>query len=81
MQAIGKEICIGQRIREYRLQQKMTQQQLAEKIGLQQKDVCSWENGKRIPTLLNIGKITRAFGITMEEFFRGIDVGGEEEWD
>lgn len=69
MEAVGEELRIGRRIRELRKERGWTQQELAERIGLKQKDVCTWENGVRIPTIPSLSKIAKAFGISIFEFW------------
>ena len=43
---------IGKYISECRKKQKMTQEQLAEKLGVTSKSVSRWENGKTMPVVV-----------------------------
>lgn len=51
---------IGEKIKEQRLTKKMTQKSLAEKLGVSDKTISSWETGRTLPDvelLLELGEI------------------------
>lgn len=54
---------IGQAIKKLRVERGMSQEQLADSIGMSVNAVSTWENGKNIPPKSNIEKLCRAFGI------------------
>lgn len=54
-----------------RVRHGMTQQQLAEKLGVTQGVISNYESGLKVPTLLTGIKIARIFGITTEELIEG----------
>ncbi|WP_130893081.1 helix-turn-helix domain-containing protein [Paraprevotella xylaniphila] len=54
---------VGEAIRNARLAQKLTQEQLGEKIGVQRAQISKFEKGKSI-TLTSMRKIFKALGIT-----------------
>jgi len=60
---------IGSRIKELRSQQKISQEALAGKAGLDRTYINSVENGKRNISIENIEKIAKALDITIAEFF------------
>jgi transcriptional regulator with XRE-family HTH domain len=45
----------------------MTQGQLAEKVGVQQRDISRWENGQREPGVLIVKKMAQALGCSMDD--------------
>ncbi len=48
----------------------MTQQQLADKAGVTRQTIIAIESGKYTPSLLLAFRISRAFGLSVEEVFR-----------
>lgn len=45
----------------------MTQEELAEKIGVSRQSLSKWENGDAIPDLENAGKIAQALDASLDE--------------
>ena len=45
----------------------MTQKQLAERMGVKQKDISRWENGERTPTVDTFKKICEEIGASADE--------------
>ena len=62
----------GERVREIRKKQNLSQEKFALKIGMDRTYLASVENGKRNISLENIKKIANGFEITLEEFFKGL---------
>ncbi|MCD7879454.1 MAG: helix-turn-helix domain-containing protein [Candidatus Gastranaerophilales bacterium] len=60
---------LGKRIREYRIHKKMTQYQLAEKIGIDGKHLSSIELGKNMPNPQIIVKLSEVFGVEVKDLF------------
>lgn len=63
---------LGQRIAAWRKQKRLTQKQLARKIGVVPATVCFWEGAgatRHFPTQENLQKIVKALGLTMERFY------------
>lgn len=58
---------IGSKIRIARKKAKLTQKQLAEKVGLATGTIQQYELGKREPSLATIGQIAKAMSITTPE--------------
>ena len=56
-------------IREHRQARKLTQAQLAERIGVQYQTVSKWENGITMPDVLTLPRIADVLDITMDELF------------
>jgi len=57
------------KIRIFRAIHEITQEELAQKIGVTRKTVNSIENGKYNPSIDVAYKMARLFGVTMEELF------------
>ncbi len=60
-----------------RNQKKISQQELADKIGVDRSTIGYWENGKADPTLLNVQKLSDALNINIIKLV-GIDLSLEE---
>ena len=63
---------IGQRIRDLRQKRNLSQEKFSHLCELDRTYIASIENGKRNVSIVNIEKITEAFGLTFSEFFKGI---------
>ena len=64
---------VGQRLRSYRLQQDMTQEELAEKAELHPTYIGQAERGEKNLTLLSLEKILIALDLSFSEFFEYYD--------
>ena len=62
---------IGKFISELRKEKNMTQEQLAEKLGISNKSVSRWENGKTMPDYSLLSDICNEFDITINELLSG----------
>jgi transcriptional regulator with XRE-family HTH domain len=58
---------IGANIKDIRKSRKLTQRELAKKLGVSFQHFNKWENGKIIPNILNIRLIASALGVSLEE--------------
>ena len=66
-------LTIGERIKRQRIRKGMTQQQLADNLGLSQGTVAGWERGSSKPNVRVIQRLAETFGTSTEYFYR--------EWD
>lgn len=57
----------GQKLREARHSRKMTQAQVAERMGISGLYVSYWENGHHAPNGVNMVLLLRALGCELEE--------------
>lgn len=66
-----KEVLIlfGNKIRELRMNQKLSQSTLAEKSGLHPNYIGMVERGERNPSLININKLAQALNVSLSELF------------
>lgn len=70
---------VGERIRELRKARNWSARDLVVYSGVGDADgsqLSQYERGSRVPNTRNIAKLCEAFGISLSEFFRDIDV-----WD
>ncbi len=69
---------IGKLIAECRRNKKLTQKDLAEKLGVTDKSVSKWENGNCLPNVSLYMELCEILGITLNEFFLGERIREEE---
>ena len=62
----------GKRIRELRLNMKLSQEKFALKINMDRTYLAAIESGKRNVSLINIDKIAKGLDVTLAELFRGL---------
>lgn len=67
----------GAAIKKYRLDQKISQEKFALKIGMDRTYYASVENGKRNISLENIDKIAKGLNIAVSQIF--IEMEGEQK--
>lgn len=60
---------IGNKIRELRKQRGITQEQLAESIGISFQAVSKWENNIALPDITLVPVLASYFGVSMDELF------------
>lgn len=66
-------IDVGQRIRNYRIQQQLSQEELAERCGLHPTYIGQIERGEKNATLESICKIASGLAISLSVLFEKID--------
>ena len=64
---------IGSYIAQKRRTRNLTQEQLAEKLGVSNKTISKWENGKCMPDCSIIQTLCDALGVTLPELMDGED--------
>ena len=64
---------IGQRLRNYRLQKKLSQEDLAERCGLHPTYIGQVERGEKNATIESISKIAAGLGIPLRTLFENIE--------
>lgn len=60
---------VGQRIKNLRIQQGLSQEEFAFRCNLDRTYITSLERGKRNISLENLDKIAKAFNMSLSEFF------------
>mgnify|MGYP001547650487 CR=1 FL=1 len=66
-------IFVGSKIRQLRKERRLTQALLAEKVGIQQSDLCRMENGEYKVALDTLFRILGVFGMKIGDFFEHSD--------
>ncbi|MBD5583677.1 MAG: helix-turn-helix transcriptional regulator [Clostridia bacterium] len=56
----------GKRFREARIQNKLTQKQVADKLGIEQSNISDWENDISRPEYENLIALARLYDETLE---------------
>lgn len=63
----------GKNLKRERKLSGLTQQQLADKLGIKQQQLSEWECDKVEPTLYNIVALIGALGVSFEDLVDGIE--------
>ena len=69
---------IGKFVAELRKEKKMTQEELAEKMGVTDKSISRWENGKTMPDLSMIPILAEILDVEISELLNGRKMTKEE---
>ncbi len=69
---------IGKFIKELRKEKNMTQEQLAEKMGVTDKSISRWENGKTMPDISILSVLANELNCTIPELLNGRRMTKEE---
>ena len=67
------QTAIGSYIARKRREQNLTQEQLSEQLGVSNKTISKWENGKSMPDYSIIQKLCQALHVTLPELMDGED--------
>ena len=71
------QIAIGKFIAEKRKEQNLTQEQLAERLGVSNKTISKWETAKCMPDYTVITKLCEELNITISELMDGEESDGK----
>ena len=72
------QVKIGKFIAEKRKEKKLTQQQLAEKLGVSDRAISNWENGKNMPDISLFPIISKELDVTVNDLMSGEKVDKKE---
>lgn len=74
------KISIGANIRQLRKAREISQEQLAEAVGVTVQAVSKWETQQSLPDIGIVPEIAEFFGVTLDElFFGGIDISAKAD--
>ena len=65
------QISIGKFIAQKRKEQNLTQEQLAERLGVSNKTISKWETAKGLPDIMLIEPLAKALGVSVVELMSG----------
>ena len=69
---------LGEAIREHRSRCKMTQEFVAESIGVSRQAVSKWESGTSDPSTSNLFALAKLFDITAQELLKEVVVNDDD---
>lgn len=64
-------------LKKFRLAKNLTQEQAAERLGVNPQTVSRWECGTTLPDALTLPEIARLYGVTVDDFYKKNAVGYE----
>lgn len=64
---------LGETLKEYRTHCKMTQEFVAESIGVSRQAVSKWENGTSDPSTSNLLALAKLYGVSIEELLKAVE--------
>jgi DNA-binding XRE family transcriptional regulator len=64
---------LGEALKEHRTRSKMTQEFVAEMIGVSRQAVSKWESGTSDPSTSNLFAIAKLYGISVEELLKEVE--------
>ena len=62
---------IGQKLKNARLTAKMTQESVAEQIGVSRQTISNWENNKSYPDIMNVLALSDLYALSLDELLKG----------
>lgn len=65
------DMTIGKRIAHLRKEKGLTQEELAQHMGISPQAVSKWENDQTCPDISALPKLARLFGVTVDELLEG----------
>ena len=65
-------ISLGEALKENRIRCQMTQEFVAERLGVSRQAVSKWENGTSDPSTSNLLALAKLYGISAEELLRQV---------
>ena len=68
-------------LKEHRMRCKMTQEFVAQSIGVSRQAVSKWENGTSEPNTSNLVALAKLYGVPADELLRSVEAEVEKEKD
>lgn len=70
---------LGELLKENRMRCKMTQEFVAETLGVSRQAVSKWENGVSDPSTSNLLALSNLYGIAADELLKSVDSGLKQD--
>ena len=67
---------LGERITTLRKNRNLSQEALAEQVGVSRQAISKWERDEALPDIYNLTTLAEIFGITLDELIKGSDEAG-----
>lgn len=61
----------GEYLKKLRAENKLSQEQLAEKLGLSRQSISKWEQGASTPDIENFAKLAEIYGVSVDSLLKG----------
>ncbi len=65
---------IGEKIKKARTEMNMTQETAAENLMVSRQTISNWENGKSLPDIVSVIKMSELYQISLDELLKGDNV-------
>lgn len=65
------EYDIGSKIKNARLEKKLTQEQVAELLGVSRQTISNWENAKSYPDIISVIKMSECYDVPLDYLLKG----------
>ena len=65
------EYDIGNKIKRARLEKKLTQEQIAELLGVSRQTISNWENEKSYPDIISVIKMSECYDVSLDYLLKG----------
>ena len=62
---------IGTKIKEARIEARLTQEQVAEELGISRQTMSNWENNKTYPDIINVIKMSDLYKVSLDYLLKG----------
>ena len=62
---------IGSKIKAARLEKKLTQEQVAEILGVSRQTISNWENEKSYPDIISVIELSSLYSISLDDLLKG----------
>jgi len=75
----GRTRGFGVMLKTLRAREGLTQQELADRVGVTNSSVCLYEGGRRVPSRMTISKISKVLNLTNDEFVLVLNVAEQHD--
>lgn len=72
---------LGETLKEHRMRCKMTQEFVADALGVSRQAVSKWENGAADPSTSNLLALAKLYGVSAEELLASVKPASEDRAD
>lgn len=70
---------IGEKIQELRKKKNMSQEQLAEELGISRQSVSKWESGQSVPEINKVIQLSELFRVSTDYLLKGMEENGNND--